>query len=53
MARSWRVWHRRWSPVWAPNLILKLVDRVVGLRVSAEEESMGLDLSQHHERAYS
>jgi Amt family ammonium transporter len=34
-------------------LILKLVDRVVGLRVSAEEESMGLDLSQHHERAYS
>ncbi|MGH7205886.1 MAG: ammonium transporter [Nitrospiraceae bacterium] len=34
-------------------LILKLVNRVVGLRVSAEEESIGLDISQHNERAYS
>ncbi|HSE58483.1 MAG TPA: ammonia channel protein, partial [Nitrospiraceae bacterium] len=34
-------------------VILKLVDRVVGLRVTAEEERMGLDLSQHNERAYS
>ncbi len=34
-------------------LILKLVERLVGLRVSAEEESLGLDLSQHNERAYS
>ena len=34
-------------------LILKLVDRVVGLRISSEEERMGLDLSQHNERAYS
>jgi Amt family ammonium transporter len=34
-------------------LILKLVDRIVGLRVSSEEERMGLDLSQHNERAYS
>jgi Amt family ammonium transporter len=34
-------------------LILKLVDRLVGLRVSAEEERMGLDLTQHNERAYS
>jgi Amt family ammonium transporter len=33
--------------------LLKLVDRVVGLRVSGEEERMGLDLSQHDERAYS
>lgn len=33
--------------------ILKLVDRVVGLRVTADEERMGLDLSQHNERAYS
>ena len=33
--------------------ILKIVDRAVGLRVTAEEESMGLDLSQHNERAYS
>ena len=34
-------------------LILKLVNRVVGLRVSSDEERMGLDLSQHNERAYS
>ena len=34
-------------------LVLKLVDRLRGLRVSAEEERMGLDLSQHGERAYS
>jgi Amt family ammonium transporter len=33
--------------------ILKLVDRFIGLRVSGEEESTGLDLSQHNERAYS
>ena len=34
-------------------VILKLVDRLVGLRVSPEEERMGLDISQHNERAYS
>jgi Amt family ammonium transporter len=34
-------------------LILKVVDRLVGLRISPEEERMGLDLSQHNERAYS
>lgn len=34
-------------------LILKIVDSIVGLRVSEEEERMGLDLSQHEERAYS
>ncbi len=34
-------------------LILKLVDRLVGMRVPAEEEALGLDLSQHNERAYS
>lgn len=33
--------------------ILKGVERVVGLRVTPEEERMGLDLSQHNERAYS
>ncbi len=33
--------------------ILKFVDRFVGLRVSREEEMLGLDLSQHNERAYS
>lgn len=34
-------------------LILKVVDGSVGLRVSPEDESTGLDLSQHNERAYS
>ncbi len=34
-------------------VILKIVDGMVGLRVSPEEEATGLDLSQHNERAYS
>jgi Amt family ammonium transporter len=34
-------------------LLLKLIDRIVGLRVSEEQETEGLDLSQHGERAYS
>jgi Amt family ammonium transporter len=34
-------------------VILRVVNRVVGLRVSPEEERMGLDISQHNERAYS
>ena len=33
-------------------LLLKLVRAVTGLRVSEEEESLGLDLSQHGESAY-
>jgi Amt family ammonium transporter len=33
-------------------VILKLVDWTVGLRVTKEEEVLGLDLSQHSERAY-
>lgn len=33
-------------------LILKLVDAVIGLRVSPEEEHSGLDLTQHGESAY-
>ncbi|MEZ4303076.1 MAG: ammonium transporter [Nitrospirales bacterium] len=33
-------------------VILKLIDATVGLRVSREEEVLGLDLSQHRERAY-
>jgi Amt family ammonium transporter len=37
----------------ATYAILKLVDRLVGLRVTHEEEALGLDLSQHNERAYS
>ena len=34
-------------------IILKVVDVVVGLRISPEEEQEGLDLSQHAEKAYS
>lgn len=33
-------------------LILRLLDAVMGLRVSREEERLGLDLSQHGETAY-
>jgi Amt family ammonium transporter len=34
-------------------VILKLVDGLTDLRISPEEEAIGLDLSQHNERAYS
>ncbi len=33
-------------------VILKVVDLVIGLRVPAEDEEIGLDLSQHGERGY-
>jgi Amt family ammonium transporter len=33
-------------------IIGKVVNAVIGLRVSSEEESVGLDISQHGERAY-
>jgi Amt family ammonium transporter len=36
----------------ATFLILKLVNALVGLRVAEEEETLGLDLSQHGESAY-
>lgn len=36
----------------ATFVLVKLVDKVVGLRVEREDESLGLDLSQHGERAY-
>jgi Amt family ammonium transporter len=32
--------------------ILKVVDLLIGLRVSEEDELRGLDLSQHSEEAY-
>jgi Amt family ammonium transporter len=31
-------------------IILKVIDLVIGIRVSADDERMGLDLSQHGER---
>jgi Amt family ammonium transporter len=33
-------------------ILLKLIDALMGLRVSDEEEQIGLDLSQHDETAY-
>jgi Amt family ammonium transporter len=33
-------------------LIGKLVDVTIGLRVSETEETVGLDISEHSERAY-
>ena len=33
-------------------LIYKVIDVTVGLRVSEDEEAMGLDITQHNERAY-
>jgi Amt family ammonium transporter len=33
-------------------VIYKLVDLLIGVRVKEEEELIGLDLTQHHERAY-
>jgi len=41
-----------WSVV-GTYLILKLLEATVGLRVGAEQESEGLDLAEHGERAYS
>jgi Amt family ammonium transporter len=36
----------------ATLVILRVLDLVLGLRVSEEEEKIGLDMSQHGERAY-
>jgi Amt family ammonium transporter len=32
-------------------VLYKVIDLIMGVRVSKEEEAMGLDLTQHHERA--
>ncbi len=34
-------------------ILAKIIDMTIGLRVSDEEESVGLDISQHAEKAYS
>jgi Amt family ammonium transporter len=36
----------------ATFVVVKLLDKVVGLRVTANEEEVGLDISEHGERAY-
>jgi Amt family ammonium transporter len=33
-------------------IIYKIVDLFIGVRVNEKQEAMGLDLTQHHERAY-
>jgi len=33
-------------------VLAKLIDRTIGFRVSAEDETSGIDLSQHAETAY-
>ncbi|MGH8058219.1 MAG: hypothetical protein ACREOH_13455, partial [Candidatus Entotheonellia bacterium] len=33
-------------------IILKILDAIMGLRISEEDEIQGLDLSQHSENAY-
>jgi Amt family ammonium transporter len=33
-------------------ILLKILDATMGLRVSTEDEQMGLDLSQHNEAGY-
>jgi len=33
-------------------VICKVVDVIFGIRVNEKEEAVGLDLSQHHESAY-
>ena len=43
------VWAFAFAMTWGLG---KLVDVTMGLRVSATEESVGLDISQHGERAY-
>ena len=36
----------------ATYIIYKLVDKIIGVRVTDNDEAMGLDLTQHNERAY-
>jgi len=33
-------------------IILKIIDVIIGLRVTGDEEQEGLDVSQHGEKAY-
>jgi Amt family ammonium transporter len=40
-----------WSGI-GSAILYKIVDAVVGLRVTTEEEREGLDLADHGERAY-
>ena len=50
--RRSRSWRPRRTASSVTFVLLKLVDLVIGLRVTAEEEEIGLDLTQHGERGY-
>jgi Amt family ammonium transporter len=43
------VWGFAFGATW---IVAKLVDVAIGLRVRGTEETVGLDISQHGERAY-
>ena len=43
------VWGYSFGISW---ILARVVNRVIGLRVSKEEETVGLDIAQHSERAY-
>jgi Amt family ammonium transporter len=43
------VWAFAFAGTW---ILAKVVNAVIGLRVKSEEETVGLDISQHGERAY-
>ena len=50
-----QVWPRSWSPSmrsWCRFALAKLIDRVIGFRVSGEDETAGVDFTQHAETAY-
>ncbi len=49
---SSRSWHRCAYSFVVSFGLLKLVDKFIGLRVSADNENIGLDLTQHSESAY-
>ena len=38
--------------IWGSFLLLKIIDKWMGLRVPDQDEVTGLDLSQHDEMAY-
>lgn len=43
---------RRWLPHPSADVLLKVIDAVIGLRVDADAELTGLDLSEHAETGY-
>ena len=47
-----RRWPSRSTPSSSDLVLLLVIDRLIGLRVSAEEEDLGLDLTQHGQRGY-